>query len=106
MTTFTVDLTQISCGKCGGTYAINERYRRQREEEGGSWNCPYCKCSWGYVTTTIDKLRRQLERSRSAIKGHLTRTKNRVKNGVCPCCKRSFENLRQHMETKHPEYAS
>lgn len=27
----------------------------------------------------------------------------RVHKGVCPCCNRSFENLRRHMETKHPE---
>lgn len=25
----------------------------------------------------------------------------RVKNGVCPNCKRSFTNLRRHMATKH-----
>ena len=25
-------------------------------------------------------------------------------NGVCPCCNRSFENLRNHMHTQHPDY--
>jgi hypothetical protein len=28
----------------------------------------------------------------------------RIGNGVCPCCNRSFTNLRRHMTTKHPEY--
>jgi hypothetical protein len=23
---------------------------------------------------------------------------------VCPCCNRSFQNLRRHMATKHPEF--
>jgi hypothetical protein len=29
----------------------------------------------------------------------------RVKNGVCPCCKRSFKALAAHMKSKHPDYA-
>jgi hypothetical protein len=29
----------------------------------------------------------------------------RVAKGVCPCCTRSFTNLRRHMQTKHPEVA-
>jgi len=45
------------------------------------------------------------ERRLSAQKGVTTRIKNRVANGVCPCCKRSFTDLRRHMETKHPKYA-
>lgn len=28
----------------------------------------------------------------------------RVKGGVCPCCKRSFTALRRHMATKHPDW--
>jgi len=42
------------------------------------------------------------QRSAAAYKGVATRMKNRAKRGVCPCCNRSFENLRRHMETKHP----
>lgn len=30
--------------------------------------------------------------------------KQRVKNGVCPCCSRHFKNLERHMESKHPKY--
>lgn len=33
----------------------------------------------------------------------LKRQLNRVHKGVCPCCNRSFVNLKRHMETKHPE---
>lgn len=46
------------------------------------------------------------ERSAAAYKGHLTRTRNRIGNGVCPCCNRAFKNLADHMQTKHPDYAS
>ncbi len=56
---------------------------------------------------TVSHLREQnskLERSRAALRGVHTRTCNRVKNGVCPCCNRSFGDLSRHMATKHPDF--
>lgn len=44
------------------------------------------------------------ERSVSAYKGVVTRTKKRVGNGVCPCCNRTFKDLARHMAGQHPEY--
>ncbi len=41
----------------------------------------------------------------SAQKGLVTRIKNRVGHGVCPCCSRNFQNLKRHMSNKHPAYA-
>ncbi|WP_051000054.1 hypothetical protein [Sinorhizobium fredii] len=32
------------------------------------------------------------------------RLETRSKNGLCPCCNRSFANLRCHVATKHPEF--
>lgn len=43
-------------------------------------------------------------RSGSALRGHLTRTRRRVAAGVCPCCKRTPENLQRHMAGQHPTY--
>jgi hypothetical protein len=57
-----------------------------------------------------DEIRRQrercetAERSAAAYKGVATRTRNRVKNGVCPCCNRTFQNLAAHMANKHPTF--
>lgn len=45
-------------------------------------------------------------RSLSATRGQVTRIKNRIANGVCPVCSRSFENLHRHMHGQHPEYTS
>ncbi len=44
------------------------------------------------------------EHSHRATRGHLTRVKKRIANGVCPCCKRSFPGgrLQRHIESKHP----
>jgi hypothetical protein len=120
---FEVELSQIDCGSCGGVYAINERYREKQYQDGGSWTCPYCKCGWGYSNNNENsKLKRQLKEeqerkdralaeantlraSLAAQKAQTTKLRKRVSNGVCPCCTRSFTNLRRHMATKHPEHA-
>lgn len=128
-----VELTVLNCGECGGTYAINERYRRQKYEKRGHWHCPYCRCSWGYSAgnSKIDDLESELaqakrqadyhqQRAREnaddaaaarrrlhATKGVVTKQRKkleRVKAGVCPCCNRTFQNLQQHMANKHPEF--
>ncbi len=49
--------------------------------------------------------REAAERSASAYRGQVTRVKNRVGNGVCPCCNRTFSDLARHMHSKHPDYA-
>lgn len=125
----TVQLAQIDCGSCGGTYAISERYREQKQQEGGSWHCPYCRVGWGYAgNSENEKLKKELElqkkrtewakedaarakaaaaraeNARRAEKAAKTRLKKRIGNGVCPCCRRSFENLRRHMASQHPDF--
>jgi hypothetical protein len=49
---------------------------------------------------------KQNERSAHAYKGQVTKIRSRVKNGVCPCCNRTFQNLMAHMQTKHPDYGT
>lgn len=130
-TTFVVNtnLTTVNCGGCGGTYAIQERYRQECYQEGKSWTCPYCRIYWGYEEGETDKLKKQVanlieqnqrisqnrdyhqkeaahfRHSRDAIKGIVTKIKKRVGNGVCPCCKRTFQNLHDHIKRQHPAFA-
>jgi len=121
-------LHTVSCS-CGGVYAITEAHRAQAEREGTCWTCPYCRTSWGFSGRgTNATLKRELEsqkratasaqgranrfaaaaehqtRRASTYKGHLTRTKKRVAEGVCPCCTRTFKNLKRHMDGQHPDY--
>lgn len=128
--TVDVELATVNCC-CGGVYAITERVRAYHQEKGTCWTCPYCQCSWGFagngrvqqlekelarahqridqVKADADwqkKQRQATERQLSAQRGVTTRIKNRVKNGVCPCCNRHFENLERHMKGQHPEYAA
>lgn len=49
-------------------------------------------------------LREDTERRLAAQKGATTRAKKRHAAGVCPCCKRSFAQLRRHIASQHPEY--
>jgi hypothetical protein len=48
--------------------------------------------------------RRAVERSLAGTRGAVTRLKKRVAHGVCPCCRRTFQNLAAHMELLHPEW--
>lgn len=119
----TTELTKIQCGNCGGVYAISERYRRNKEERGGSWTCPYCRCGWGYSqeSSLLEKAERkakqysnwlarekaehdQTKMSLRAQKGAKTKLKNRISQGICPCCNKRFEDLKNHMLTEHPEF--
>lgn len=50
--------------------------------------------------------REAAERRLHATRGVVTRIKNRVGHGVCPCCNRTFGDLSRHMMTKHPTYAA
>jgi hypothetical protein len=124
-------LTTITCGECGGVYAIAEKFREQSQKEGTTWRCPYpgCHVHWGYANNSENaQLKRQLEaerqrveraenrarmaasrqgiaeRSARAYKGQVTKVKRRVGNGVCPCCNRTFSDLARHMKGKHPDY--
>jgi hypothetical protein len=119
-----VELARIVCGVCAGVYSIEERYRKQKETDAGSWTCPYCKTGWGYSRHESDaakakrleeelaaeQQRRRDEASRHdyqrrALRGAATRLRKRAAAGVCPCCNRSFVELARHMATKHPAYA-
>jgi hypothetical protein len=122
--TVETQLTSVHCGMCGGTYAIDSRYHTQKTVHGGYWNCPYCQVRWGFDLdgTELARLKRKLEyaeartereretrerteRQLTATRGVVTRIKNRVGHGVCPCCNRTFQDLARHMKGKHPDYA-
>jgi len=129
-TTYVTDvpLTTIHCGRCAGTYAIDERYRTQCEHEGRMWHCPYCEIGWGYNEGENARLKRELteakslalrrqqeteqaraeaehfRKSRDTIKGLAKVARIRVGRGVCPCCNRTFAQLANHMSQKHPGY--
>ena len=121
-TQFTIVLDHIECGDCGVHFGLTRQHHKAVRASGKSFYCPkgHRIC---YSDTEVARLKRKLEyeeacRSRAegraaheerraaAYKGHLTRTKNRIKNGVCPCCNRQFKNLQRHMASQHPDYVA
>ena len=50
------------------------------------------------------KRRAFAERRARAARGQVTKIKNRVKNGVCPVCNRTFGDLARHMHGQHPHF--
>jgi len=125
------DLSIHTCGGCGWTYGIPSGWHDHAKSHGLRWRCPNKLCSWesvGYQTSELQKVKDQLaqrdqtlafrqeridslnrmlgdkQRQNAALRGVVTRTKKRIGHGVCPCCKRTFSQLSQHMKTKHPHY--
>jgi len=115
-------IVDTSCCVCNKEFALDLDYIKNRKN-GSGW-CPYCGTAlkWGGKTKEqiareraelaerrAAELTRQLEserRSKSAIRGQLTRVRRRVAHGVCPCCKRTVRQLAAHMKSKHPDFAA
>ena len=126
----TVVLQIASCCSCGVIFALTADLDKRRREDHGYFYCPNGHSQHYAGKTEAQKLREQLEaverqrdraqargdswrdqahaaeRSARAVKGHLTRLRRRIANGVCPCCQRSFANVRQHIAGQHPEWAA
>ena len=122
----TVLLEQTSCCVCGTRFAVDKVIMENRRNRAGSIYCPNGHCI-GWKESAADRVRKeltaQLEAERrkreSAERGEsfAINAKNaaerkhkqlekRVKNGVCPCCHRSFLNVHRHIKTKHPDFAA
>lgn len=123
------DLYIQDCCTCFMRFAVPKSFDAARRKDGKSFFCP-AGHSQSYTDSENDRIRRErdrlkqeaarleenaarerqlreaAERSASARKGQITRLKNRAAAGVCPCCNRSFENLRNHMSAKHPGFVA
>lgn len=117
----------IYCYSCRCPFAVPADIRARWREDGANFYCPNGHVQH-YTESDIQRLQKQLEREKrdkewaqrnaaserearerterrlSAANGAKTKLRNRIKNGVCPCCTRSFTNLAAHMKTKHPEF--
>ncbi len=119
----------VTCCKCGCDFGLpGGLYDKLRENEK-SFYCPnghpqhFCESSTKKLErelaskeralatarrreAELERQRDHAENRRRGEKAAKTRLKNRVAKGVCPCCNRSFANLRLHMANKHPEFSS
>jgi hypothetical protein len=118
----TQELVVVEC-TCGIAYAIPETLHAQllshRGSDPGETRSVYCPLGHNWHYTGISDETRAKRRADAAEaqavalrdqldaeqKAH-ARTRKRISNGVCPCCKRSFVKLAAHMKTKHPDYSA
>lgn len=123
--TFTGTLVVVTCW-CGTQHAIPEGMRDYQLRQHDIGKAYFVYCPHGHThapagESKVAKLERRLEHEREerarvaaerdqaqasarAHKGAATRARKRAAAGVCPCCHRSFKQLRQHMAKKHPDY--
>lgn len=131
-----VTFEREDCCNCGMTFFVPADFRAHRKNDAKLFYCPnghgqhYSKSEADRLraqlaTAEKDKQRaikekqwaeesaRQnresrlaTERKLTAAKGQQTRLRNRIKNGVCPCCTRTFSNLQRHIATQHPEFTA
>lgn len=123
------DLLAIRCGECGCLFGLSRFLYNARREDKKTFYCSNGHPR-AYVESEADRLRRErdrlaqriaerddeiarqrtlreeTERRLSATRGVVTRIKNRIGHGVCPCCNRTFGDLARHMATKHPTYSA
>ena len=121
-------MEKVSCCACGTVFAVNLEFVNKRREDKRAFYCPNGH-ELVFMESETDRLRRQVaqltsrcnqvskeadrqreakerkQRQLSATRGQITKIKNRIGRGVCPCCNRTFQNLAQHMHQEHPGFA-
>lgn len=113
-----VDMVTEVCYKCDVLFAMTAAYKEERRKDHDLEF--YCPNGHGQVysgKTDTEKLR-DAEIREQAVRDQLAaaiedaekvrqqtlRERQRIANGVCPCCNRSFENVRRHISSQHPEF--
>lgn len=117
-----VTLVAETCCDCGMAFGMSSEFRdRMLANRYKSFYCPAGHSQHYLGESEADKYRRiaqqeearaddlraqrdRRERQLAAARGRITKIKNRVAAGVCPCCSRTFSNLARHMAGKHPDY--
>jgi len=118
-----IEFITEECCNCGMPFAMTKDYQRRRLDDHESFYCPRGHGQHYSGKTEAQKLKKQLEQKQRMLEAESGRAalleqqrdqlgrsygkmRERVKNGVCPCCSRTFQNLLQHMRTKHPKFDS
>ncbi len=114
----TVGMVYEGCCNCGTIFAMTEDLNKRLRNNHETFFCPsghrqsYTGESaaekWKRIAELSESKRAFAEKSSaasnrraSAARGQVTKIKNRVKNGVCLFCNRTFDDLARHMHSKH-----
>lgn len=130
--TFTV----LTCSECSIAFGVDSTVRQRWIDDGKRFYCPqghaqvYRESTVQKLTQQLEAAqndvaeatkrelfaranaaaerlaREHTQRQLASRKGINTRLRNRIRCGVCPCCRRNFGNLQRHIKTKHPGFAA
>lgn len=121
-----VSMTQMTCGECFMVFCVPTTFYEDRKQGTSglrSFSCP-AGHSRRFANETKFETERRLrqraeqenarlaeeayaaERARQRAETALKNHKRRSAAGTCPCCKRTFANMRTHMMSKHPEFVA
>ena len=122
-----IEFVMEECCNCGIPFYMTKDLKKRRLEDGKWFYCPQGH-GQHYTETTVSKLQKQLEtakrdakfwqereadecrqralkeRQLASVRGHLTRAKNQLQKGNCPNCDEHFDDLEQHIISKHPDF--
>lgn len=109
---YTAGVEIFACYKCGAPIALANVVGLRRSHQ--TWYCPNGhgqifsdesdeeRAKRLQVQLDAEKARSALaEKNADVLRTKLADTEHRVRNGVCPFCRRSFTNVRRHMASKH-----
>lgn len=109
------------CYSCGIAFGMPKETQQNRKRDKKSFFCPNGH-GQVYSRSAEQELREQIERKEQMLhaaelraetaekdrqlvtKAH-KKMRERVMNGVCPCCNRTFQNLMLHMKSEHPDFS-
>lgn len=115
----TITLVTEECCNCGVLFGMTKEHQKQRRDDKQLFYCPNGHGQMYMGKSKDEQLREAREARQRAEDAAYTserklederrkrkRIETRAKNGVCPLgCKRTFANVKRHIETKHPEQA-
>lgn len=114
-------LVVIECAQCYMPFGVSDDWQSRARRNHQTFYCPQGhaqsyrgesdlereqrlrKSAEARMTSARDQLQ-STEYALRAQKAAKTRIKNRIANGVCPCCNRSFVDLHRHMAGQHPDF--
>lgn len=121
-------LKHVECPVCSIDYGLGTNFLAQRREDHKRWYCPNGHSLLFPKDNTEERAIRERDAARQlaahqndrrraaearerateyrrrAAKGQLTKIRNRLAAGLCPCCGKNFPELEAHIAEHHPKF--
>lgn len=115
-----IEFVTITCYSCKMPFGMSRAFYEARRKDHKDFTCPAGHEQHFTGKSEEEKLREEverkgqmldaaqqrahrLERQRDDVTKAHKRMRDRIRNGVCPCCNRTFQNLLRHMQTEHAD---